>query len=55
MIEVGSHMQESHARQQRSLAWDNVELYLTEIGPSPYEHPMLKKQQNDGLREKQGR
>ena len=39
----------------RSDAWDKVEQYVTEIGPSPFEHPMLAKQQNDGLREKQGR
>lgn len=43
------------ARMVRSDAWDKVEQYVTEIGPSKYEHPMLAKQQNDGLREKQGR
>lgn len=43
------------ARLVRSDAWDRVEQYVNEIGPSKYEHPMLARQQNDGLREKQGR
>lgn len=34
---------------------DNMNNFIAKIGPSPFEHPMLAKQQNDGLREKQGR
>lgn len=54
-LEVGSKQQENFARQKRSAAYDALELYINELGPSPFEHPMLAKQQNDGLREKQGR
>jgi len=50
----------THAHYEKLLSLANaahqeVINYVDSIGPSKYEHPRLARQQNDGLREKQGR
>ena len=51
----GSHPYSAKLLALANAAHKDVIDYVDAIGPSKYEHPMLARQQNDGLREKQGR